>query len=92
MRNEVAFSSIYECLMRRKWGVLDLLLADVTKYVISPFPTRYYCLTAGGGMHSGTLSIVEPESGVTMLNSTIDNCEQYGQHNIQACFQQYSNK
>jgi hypothetical protein len=34
-------------------GVLDLLLADVTKYVISPCPIRYYCRTAGGGMHSG---------------------------------------
>ena len=34
-------------------GVLDLPLADVAKCVISPFPTRYYCQTAGGGMHSG---------------------------------------
>ena len=39
------------------------------------------------------MNIVEPESGVTMLNSIVDNCEQCGQHNIvQSCFQQYCNK
>ena len=27
-------------------------------------------------------SIVEPELGVTMLNNTVDNCEQCEQHNI----------
>ncbi len=38
--------------------MLDLLLADVTKYVISPFPSRYHCRTAGRGMHSGIPSSI----------------------------------
>ncbi len=36
---------------------------------------------------------VEPESGVTMLDIIVGNCEQYGQQNIvQSCLQQYCNK
>jgi hypothetical protein len=37
-------------------------------------------------------SIVEPESGVTILFNIVDNCEQCGQQNIvQSCFHQYCN-
>ena len=45
-----------------KWAVLDLLLADVTKCVISPCLTSYYWRTAGGGMHSGM-----PSSSIILL-------------------------
>jgi hypothetical protein len=35
-------------------------------------------------------NIVEPESGVTILFNTVDNCEQCGQQSIvQSCFHQY---
>ena len=38
-------------------------------------------------------NIIEPESGVTTLNSIVENCEQCGQHNIvQSCLFQYCNK
>ena len=38
-------------------------------------------------------SIVEPESGVTMLFNVVNNFEQCGQHNIlQSCFQQHCNR
>ncbi len=37
---------------------------------------------------SALLSLNQPQSGVTMLNNIVDNYEQYGQHNIVACFQQ----
>ena len=33
--------------------------------------------------------IVESESGVTMLNNIVDNCEQCRQHNIQACSEKH---
>jgi hypothetical protein len=37
-------------------------------------------------------TIVEPESGVTILFNLVDNCEQCGQQNIvQSCFHQYCN-
>jgi hypothetical protein len=37
-------------------------------------------------------NIVEPESGVTILFNTVDNCEQCGQQNIvQSCFHQHCN-
>jgi hypothetical protein len=37
-------------------------------------------------------SIVEPESGVTILFNIVDNCEQCGQQSIvQSCFHQYCN-
>ena len=32
-------------------------------------------------------NIVEPESGVTKLNCTVDNIEQYGKHNVVQCSQ-----
>ena len=32
-------------------------------------------------------NIVEPESGVTKLDSTVDNIEQYGKHNVVQCSQ-----
>ncbi len=60
--------------------MLDLLLAEVTRYTISPFPSRCYCRTAGGGMHSGmpsTFSMFLFITLDTMMQSSVCHIIQY---------------